>query len=252
MGSPIPHAANPVVYPDSASIWCSPMTGYVSLISFGRRGIRRTQQVANYRTPKSGFWIFHDPSKPPVMLPGQQSRATDVTFSRNGRFLASASRDGIVRLWELGRPGTPPVHLRGHEGRFDRWHFQGMAAAWFPEVMITPFVSGIFGISALRRSRLRRIEIAWNPWHFRLTAPTWLRAARIGRSESGTLQSEVELRGSQRKYCQVLDFPRRHRLAGSDQTIRGAWNPRDRIQIQFGLEIPTAFNRFRSRQRARR
>jgi WD40 repeat protein len=57
-----------------------------------------------------------DPSRSPVILLGQERLPFDLTFSGDGRFLASAGQDGIVRLWELNQPGAPPVLLRGHDG----------------------------------------------------------------------------------------------------------------------------------------
>jgi WD40 repeat protein len=66
----------------------------------------------------SQIWLLDisDPSSAPVKLPGQESRASDMAFSGDGRFLASAGSDGWVRLWELSRPGALPLLLGRHEG----------------------------------------------------------------------------------------------------------------------------------------
>ncbi len=71
-----------------------------------------------------GTTVIVDPTGevPPVSLPGQRERVLDVAFSPDGTFMATASADGTVRVWEAGwigddgAPATPsPLHtLRGH------------------------------------------------------------------------------------------------------------------------------------------
>src|SRR5262249_57037440 len=39
--------------------------------------------------------------KPTAALKGHEESVTSVTFSPNGKLLASGSRDGTVRLWKL-------------------------------------------------------------------------------------------------------------------------------------------------------
>ena len=53
---------------------------------------------------------------------GHQDWTTDVQFSPNGQLLASASRDGTIKLWRLDR-NNPVQTLRGHKGWVNRVRF---------------------------------------------------------------------------------------------------------------------------------
>ncbi len=52
-----------------------------------------------------------------IPLTGSESYVHDVTFSPDGRWLATASWDGAVRLWSVEDPSADPQVLRGHENR---------------------------------------------------------------------------------------------------------------------------------------
>ena len=43
-------------------------------------------------------------------------RATSVTFTRSGRRVVAGSQDRTALVWDLARPGTAPLVLRGQEG----------------------------------------------------------------------------------------------------------------------------------------
>jgi len=60
-------------------------------------------------------WDLANPAGPPVLLPGQESRANSVAFSPDGKKVVSAGEDGALRIWELGEPASPLL-LRTHDG----------------------------------------------------------------------------------------------------------------------------------------
>jgi WD40 repeat protein/serine/threonine protein kinase len=55
-----------------------------------------------------------DGSGPLKVLPGHAAEIIDLTFSRDGKRLLSASFDGSARIWDLEHGGEPLI-LRGHE-----------------------------------------------------------------------------------------------------------------------------------------
>ena len=64
------------------------------------------------------LWSLFGPSpskKPLSRLTGHQRQISHVAFSPDGRWAASASWDGSVRVWE-GRTGKFIATLRGHVG----------------------------------------------------------------------------------------------------------------------------------------
>jgi WD40 repeat protein len=52
---------------------------------------------------------------PPPPLRGHLSSVNALSFSHDGKFLASASSDSTVRLWNMTSANTPPIVLPGHQ-----------------------------------------------------------------------------------------------------------------------------------------
>jgi WD40 repeat protein len=61
------------------------------------------------------IWDLANPSRPPLMLTGQESQAHALAFSPDGRRLASAGGDGGLRVWDISQPRLPPLKLHAHE-----------------------------------------------------------------------------------------------------------------------------------------
>jgi WD40 repeat protein len=55
------------------------------------------------------------PDAAPISLLGNVSSVNSLSFGPRGDFLASASSDGKVRLWNLADKNSQPVALGGHE-----------------------------------------------------------------------------------------------------------------------------------------
>ncbi|CDJ57716.1 WD-40 repeat protein, putative [Eimeria maxima] len=53
-------------------------------------------------------------------LQGHQDRITELTFSENGYYLATASADGTVRLWDLRKSASFQTLEIGEEGVKDK------------------------------------------------------------------------------------------------------------------------------------
>ena len=63
-----------------------------------------------------------DPTSDPARLPGHNN-LSDLAFSPDGNWLATASTDFTAQLWNVSDTLAPPVVLRGHEGPILRMAF---------------------------------------------------------------------------------------------------------------------------------
>jgi WD40 repeat protein len=62
---------------------------------------------------------------PQVVMRGHRETVKAVAFGGDGRHLASAAEDGMVRVWDWRSPRTPPTILRGNQGRATVMAFAG-------------------------------------------------------------------------------------------------------------------------------
>lgn len=82
---------------------------------------RSTQYTHSYGIAR--LWKMADPAAPPRILTGHDNVVTAVTFSPDGRWLATASRDNTAQLWNIADPTTAPRTLIGHEGAINAMTF---------------------------------------------------------------------------------------------------------------------------------
>ncbi|HIK16410.1 MAG TPA: hypothetical protein IGS53_14160 [Leptolyngbyaceae cyanobacterium M33_DOE_097] len=73
-------------------------------------------------TTKEGIVRVWDSKGQPKVLTGHQKAVSEAAFSPNGRYLATASLDKTVRLWDL-QSNNEPKKLEGHKDRVSRIRF---------------------------------------------------------------------------------------------------------------------------------
>jgi len=61
------------------------------------------------------LWMPEDPRRPVAVLRGHEREVTSAVFDSAGRWAASGSKDGTVRIWDV-RSGCELACGRGHEG----------------------------------------------------------------------------------------------------------------------------------------
>ena len=76
------------------------------------------------------LWTVAD-GAPGAVLQGHKNEVFAVAFARDGKTLATASYDKLVKLWDLtGRsPGKSPPS-RATAPRYARWPFRPTARVW--------------------------------------------------------------------------------------------------------------------------
>ena len=83
------------------------------------------------------IWRLNSPEALPMQLGNQTSAGdiavTSLAFDDTGRFLASASLDGKVRIWNLHDPAVPSSILYEGDGRLQAVAFGGRTLAWGSE-----------------------------------------------------------------------------------------------------------------------
>jgi WD40 repeat protein len=100
-------------------IWRADGTGAPTLLQGGTAvssmAVREDGAVAaGFEDAQVRVWRPGEASTP-TLLKGHRAAVTQVSFSRDGSRLLSASRDGTARIWHLGGTAAPLV-LRGHAG----------------------------------------------------------------------------------------------------------------------------------------
>jgi WD40 repeat protein len=102
----------------SALLWdrsVSPLTGHTDEIT--ALGVAPDGGTVASGDAGGGVLLWRTSQSPanwPAPLPGPAAGVADVAFAADGRLLAGAGQDGVVRLWDPARPDTPHRTLRGH------------------------------------------------------------------------------------------------------------------------------------------
>jgi len=90
---------------------------------------------------KVRLWKSPFGARPPTILGGHQAYVLGLSFSKDGRRLASAADDGTVMLWDL-RPGKAVPPKTSTPAPRTAWLSPRMAHNCFPVVKMAPCRSG--------------------------------------------------------------------------------------------------------------
>jgi WD40 repeat protein len=99
---------NPLVFPKFSG-W-----GWIETVAFSPDGHR----LAAAGSSDVRLWDLtaSDFASGPTLLRGHTADVRAITFSADGRWLATAGQDADARLWDLTNPASPPIVMHGHEG----------------------------------------------------------------------------------------------------------------------------------------
>jgi WD40 repeat protein len=168
-----------------------------------------------------------------AVLLGHEGMVTSVCCSKDGRWLASGSDDGTVRLWDPAT-GAPLRCLRGHEDRVASVAFAPngrilASGSWDRTVRLWDTATGN-QLHCLRQHEGRVASVAFATDGRRLASGSWDRTVRLWDTAAGN-QLRCLL-GHEREVLSVAFGPDGCTLAsGSDDRTVRIWKVADGTQV---------------------
>jgi WD40 repeat protein len=156
-------------------------TGAVTAVAFSPDG-KRLASAGLSPDWNIRLWDPADNTIPPVVVPGQESQANALAFSKDGK-LVSAGKDGGLRFWSLSQSGMKPQYVQAHDGSANSVAFspdgERVATAGLSHVVISNLRDDGMPLRFPRVHRDRVNALAFSPDNAYLVSGSEDRTARV-------------------------------------------------------------------------
>ncbi len=124
-----------------------------------------------------------------LVLRGHEGGVSTVAWEGSGRYLASGSDDGTVRVWDMQQPEAEPLVLRGHEYGVSTVAWEGAGAIWRVAATMARCACGRCSSRRRSRSCCAGTSVGSVRWRGRGAGAIWRVAATMARCACGRCSS---------------------------------------------------------------